>query len=283
MTPEQHQILVDQFDKRLSESSPDGPDPAKTDNRQDWALLELAVEAIRLQGLTEQVRRARMQFEQEQRELDREQADNEPSELPVAPSVTVGKLADMVQTGHHSAASPAADRAIGRRISPVLQIAAILILVIVSGGILKVANTRPEGVFDKNYSDYQLSITRGADASDSLELAYRNRNWAAVYHAFEASHARTQKDYFLTAMAHMQQKEYYESIGLLKTLILSNQNKEPYFEDEAEYYLAMNYLATGQAAPAVALFDKIKADPHHVYHSRVSQMSGLDLGILRMK
>jgi tetratricopeptide (TPR) repeat protein len=84
-------------------------------------------------------------------------------------------------------------------------------------------------------------------------------------------------------MAHMQQKEYYEAISLLKTLILYNQGREPYFEDEAEYYLAMNYLATGQAAPAVELLDKIKADPRHVYHARVMQMSALDLSILRMK
>jgi tetratricopeptide (TPR) repeat protein len=84
-------------------------------------------------------------------------------------------------------------------------------------------------------------------------------------------------------MAHMQQKEYYEAISLLKTVILYNQSREPYFEDEAEYYLAMNYLATGQASPAIALFDKIKADPRHVYHSRVEEMGKLDLGILRTK
>jgi len=84
-------------------------------------------------------------------------------------------------------------------------------------------------------------------------------------------------------MARMQQKEYYEAISLLKTLIQYNQGKEPYFEDEAEYYLAMNYLATGQAARAVELFDQIKADPRHVYYSRVEEMGKLDLGILRIK
>jgi tetratricopeptide (TPR) repeat protein len=192
-------------------------------------------------------------------------------------------MADMVESGHRTAPVLAVLPNARRRISPVLQIAAALIVVIVSTGILKVANTRPEGVFDRNYSDYQLSVTRGADASDALELAYRSKNWAAVYSTFEATHARTQRDYFLTAMAHMQQKEYYEAISLLKTLILYNKTREPYFEDEAEYYLAMNYLATGQAAPAVELFDKIKADPRHTYHSRVEQIGKLDLGILRMK
>ena len=283
MSPEQHQALVDQFDQRKGETPVEGPSPASADTRQEWELLELAVEAIQLHAITEQVRRTRMQFEQEQRELERGQAENEPSELPVGASVPVGKLADLVEAGRPSAASPATVRDIRRRISPVLQIAAILIVVIVSAGILKVANTRPEGVFDRSYSDYQLSITRGADASDAMEQAYRSRNWAGVYQAFESSHARTQKDYFLTAMAHTQQKEYYEAISLLKTLILYNQSREPYFQDEAEYYLAMNYLATGQAAQAVELFDKIKADPRHTYFARVQQMSKLDLGILRMK
>src|ERR1700730_7219186 len=91
------------------------------------------------------------------------------------------------------------------------------------------------------------------------------------------AHTRTQKDYFLTAMAHMEQKDYYEAISLLKTLILYNKTGEPYFEDEAEYYLAMNYLATGQPGPAVELFDRIKADPRHTYHSVVEQMGRLDL------
>jgi hypothetical protein len=45
----------------------------------------------------------------------------------------------------------------------------------------------------------------------------------------------------------------------------------------------MNYLATGQSVWSVELFDKIQADPRHLYHSRVMQMSKLDLGILRIK
>jgi tetratricopeptide (TPR) repeat protein len=286
MTPDQHQSLVDQFDRLKGEMPIDGPSPANTDVQREWELLELAADAIRLHAITEQVRNARMRFEQEQRVVERGLVENEPLDsksLLQATPVPVGKLADIVDSRRRSTPASATIPAIRRRISPLLQIAAALIVIVVSAGVIKVATTRPEGVFDKDYSDYQLSVTRGADVSDALEEAYRSKNWLAVYSAFEATHARTQKDYFLTAMAHMQQKEYYEAISLLKTLILCNQNREPYFEDEAEYYLAMNYLAAGQAAPAVELFDKIKADPRHTYHSRVEQMSKLDLGILRMK
>jgi tetratricopeptide (TPR) repeat protein len=290
MTPEQYNSLVDQFDQRKIEPL-DGPHPEDADGQREWELLELAVDAIQLHAITEQVRQGRMKFELEQHELEqheleRAQAENGSdvsAEASLVVPMPIGKMADMVEAGPRAITPLAAIPAIRRRMSPVLQIAAALIVVVVSAGVLKVANTRPEGVFSKNYSDYQLSVTRGADVSDALEQAYRSRDWAAVYNAFAATHARTQKDYFLTAMAHMQQKEYYEAIGLLKTLILYNQSREPYFEDEAEYYLAMNYLATGQAAPAVELFDKIKADPRHVYHSRVEEMGKLDLGILRIK
>lgn len=301
MTPDQHQSIVDQFDQYKGEKPLDGPYPADTDSQREWELLELAVDAIRLHAITEQVRQGRMKFELEQRELERAQAENGSAVLPQASPLTavpIGRMADMVDaghrsqghqspghraSGHRSSSLPASVSPIRRRMSPALQIAAGLIVLVISASVIKIANTRPEGVFDKNYSDYQLSVTRGADVPDALDQAYRSGNRAAVYSAFDATHTRTQKDYFLTAMAHMQQKEYYEAISLLKTLILYNQGREPYFEDEAEYYLAMNYLATGQAAPAVELLDKIKADPRHVYHARVMQMSALDLSILRMK
>jgi tetratricopeptide (TPR) repeat protein len=286
MTPEQYNSLVDQFDQRKGENPLDGPHSEAADGQREWELLELAVDAIQLHAITEQVRNGRMKFELEQHELERSQAENGSalsSDASPMAAVPIGKMADMVAAGHRATSVPPAVPVIRRRMSPVLQIAAALIVVVVSAGVIKVANTRPEGVFDQNYSDYQLSVTRGADVSDALEQAYRGRNWAAVYSTFAATHAKTQKDYFLTAMAHMQQKEYYEAISLLKTLIGYNQGKEPYFEDEAEYYLAMNYLATGQAAPAVELFDKIKSDPRHVYHSRVEEMGKLDLGILRIK
>jgi hypothetical protein len=290
MTPDQHQSFIDQFDQHKGETPLEGPYSAGTEERREWELLKLAVDAVQLHAITEQVRQGRMKFELEQgeleqRELEHAQAENRLAALPeVSPVATVpiGKMADMVDA-RRSSASLAAVPAIRRRMSPVLQIAAVLILVIVSAGVLKVANTRPEGVFENNYSAYQLSVTRGADVSDALEQAYRSGNWAEVYNIYKATHTKTQKVYFLTAMAHMQQKEYYEAISLLKALIQCNQTGEPYFEDEAEYYLAMNYLATGQSAPAVGLFDKIRADPRHVYHSRVMKMSDLDLGILRMK
>ena len=65
-----------------------------------------------------------------------------------------------------------------------MQVAAIFVLVVAGMVLIKFSNTRPETVYEKNYSEYELSVTRGADASDALEQAYRDKNWPAVLSAF---------------------------------------------------------------------------------------------------
>lgn len=299
MTPEQHKRLTDEFDQREGGQLPEdfGGD---AEAQQEWEILRLAADAIRLNALMEQVRRARTRFEAEQAALDRSQAADETSlsgnersfdATPVAVSGkgkgsergSVNGAAGINRPVVASHAGTGGGAPVRRMISPVLQAAAVVLLVLTGTAVIKVATTRPEGIFEKNYSAYELSVTRGADDAGMLEDAYRQKNWPAVYDAFAATHAKTQKDYFLTAMAHMQQKDYYEAIGLLKTTMEINRSQEPYFEDEAEYYLAMNYLATGQGAAAAALLDKIKADPHHIFHNRVLNMDQLDLRILPMK
>src|SRR5262249_38601878 len=83
MTPDQHESLVDRFDKRRGENPNDGPFPKKVgpigagpidrpisedaETQQEWELLEKVTDAIRLAAITEQVQHARIQFEQKDR------------------------------------------------------------------------------------------------------------------------------------------------------------------------------------------------------------------------
>lgn len=284
MTPEQHKILTEQFDQTRDQQAGAPPDSDNSETQQEWEILELAVDAVRLHALTEQVRRARLKFEAEA--TVSEPAYDSVPVFPIRKKSGMERGVAAAEGGRQKAVNlgAAASRpAVRRLISPAMQIAAVFILVIACAVLIKFSNTRPEAVFEKNYTAYELSITRGADASDALERAYREKNWPAVYSAFQATHTKTQKEYFLTAMAHMEQKDYYEAISLLKTLIQYNSTREPYFQDEAEYYLAMNYLATGQTAPAIVLINKIKADPNHIFYSRAMDMSQLDLRILQVK
>jgi hypothetical protein len=273
MTPEEYKILTDRFDEANGQMTGNQPDSADAETLREWEILRLAREAIRLHALTEQVKAVRTRFQAAE---DRQSAVAErPTKIRQTPPV--------LQTPpiRELAATPVAK--VRRIISPAMQIAAIFIVAMGLAVVIKIANTRPQGIFENNYTAYDLGVTRGADASNEIEKAYRDKNWGAVYIAFQTTHTKTQEDYFLTAMAHMEQKDYYEAISLLKTLIQFNASREPLFQDEAEYYLAMNYLATGQPAPALDLFNKIKADPRHLFYARVGNMSRLDMHILQVK
>jgi hypothetical protein len=286
MTPEEYKILTDRFDEAQGLAQANGqvtgiqPDSADAETLREWEILRLAREAIRLYALTEEVKAVRTRFQAAE---DRQAAEDWQS-APNTHSGVIERSTKKIHLPHpirEIAAAPVAK--VRRIISPAMQIAAVFIVAMGLAVVIKIANTHPQGIFENNYSAYDLGVTRGADASKEIEKAYRAKNWGAVYIAFQTTHAKTQEDYFLTAMAHMEQKDYYESISLLKTLIRYNASREPLFQDEAEYYLAMNYLATGQPAPALDLFNKIKADPDHLFHTRVEKMSGLDMRILEVK
>jgi tetratricopeptide (TPR) repeat protein len=293
MTPEEHKILTDQFDQAKGRMNDSDFQITDAEAQREWEILKLAADAVRLNALTEQVKAVRMNFQAEQAAEERKNGAYMPAgangQVGVRGLVIAGER--IRQSGKRIVPSPISiDRdseevrsSVRRLFTPAMQIAAVFIVVMGLAVVIKIANTRPESIFEKNFSGYELSVTRGVDASNALEKAYREKNWGAVDIAYERTHTKTQEDYFLTAMAHMEQKDYYEAISLLKTLVQYNNLREPLFQDEADYYLAMNYLAIGESAKALVLLNKIKADPRHLFHNRVMNMSELDMRILQIK
>jgi tetratricopeptide (TPR) repeat protein len=293
MTPEEHKILTDQFDQAKGRMNDSDFQITDGEAQREWEILKLAADAVRLNALTEQVKAVRMNFQAEQAAEERKNG----AHMPAGANVQIGVRGLVIagerirQSGKRVVPSPISiDRDseevrsnVRRLFTPAMQIAAVFIVVMGLAVVIKIANTRPESIFEKNFSGYELSVTRGVDASNALEKAYREKNWGAVDIAYERTHTKTQEDYFLTAMAHMEQKDYYEAISLLKTLVQYNNSREPLFQDEADYYLAMNYLAIGESAKALVLLNKIKADPRHLFHNRVMNMSELDMRILQIK
>ena len=58
-----------------------------------------------------------------------------------------------------------------------------------------------------------------------------------------------------------------------RCLIKTNQDaKTDFFEDAAEYYLAMGYLDNMQPEKAMPLLEKIKADPENRYYTDVDEL-----------
>jgi hypothetical protein len=85
-------------------------------------------------------------------------------------------------------------------------------------------------------------------------------------------------------MADLELKKYDDAIGKFQHIIATNAlSGGDYYQDEAEFYLAMSWLGRGDANEAIPLLDKIKANKSHLYHDVVAKMSSLDLDIIQYK
>ena len=185
-----------------------------------------------------------------------------------------------------SSTVPVTNGAVVRSMTRVaLRAAAVILLVGASAVIYKYTVTSASGIYSENYTPYNLNTSRGATtAQDELESAYQAHNWAGVDEAFRKKKARDNKSYFLEGVADMQVKHYDEAIGMFQQVIAANTlSGSDYFEDEAEFYLAMSWLARNDVKEAMPLLDKIRADKTHLYHDVVEKMSTLDLRIAAYK
>jgi len=261
MTPEEHQQLIHLLDNQLSqpeqirEASGLSADP-ETSKQQK--LLNLALHIIRYNGIHQAVRDVRHDLRAES-----------------------GQNMAALYNQQQASAPPAIIR---RFLSNAMKVAAVVFLAISVVGLGKFLTTSPTGVYDRFYAPYVLGVTRGASAANPLEEAYAAKDWAAVEQAYNAVSVKTGKDYFLTAMAYMQQKQYAQAIALLRTLIQENGRlREPKFQDEADYYLAMCYLANHEPGQAIPILEKIKSDPQHLFNKKVSALSDADMLILHAK
>lgn len=245
-------LLIDHLDQTLQGNSlPEALELISNDKdaAAEWQYLNFALQAIQEAGVREQVAAVKLELKAEQG----------------------------VQT--HTA--PAVVRTLYRN---VLRVAASVILLAGAVAIYKYATVNSIGVYEKYYSPFDLNTSRGAGNTDELEQGYRNKNWTAVTSLFNSLKEKTNKSYFLAGMANLELKNYEAAVADLKQVIAENaRTGDNYFQDQAEYYLAMAYLANKQAAQAMPILKKIKADQNHLYNKKVNEMSWVDLNIIEQK
>jgi tetratricopeptide (TPR) repeat protein len=250
--------LIDHLDEThtgQASSDVDTRIAADPETSREWKQLRLAVDAVEQAALYEKVSTVRAEW-----------------------------LAHRPETATVTAAQPGG--AVVRSISRVAVRAAAVILVIgASAAIYKYTVTSSAGIYSDNYTSYDLNTSRGAAvAQDDMEAAYKARNWSGVDDAFKKKKVKDNKSYFLEGMADMEAKKYDEAIGMFQQVMAANNLAgSDYFEDEAEFYLAMAWLARNDVKEAMPLLEKIKADKTHLYHDVVVRMSSLDLRIAAYK
>ena len=134
-------------------------------------------------------------------------------------------------------------------------------------------NANPKKLFSENYRRYERLILRGATVHSSLEVAYTEGDMDSVIRDFKSMDSPTPEEYLLTGIAYLEKNQPEKAIETFKTLIKSNQEaKTDFFEDAAEYYLAMGYLDNMEPEKAMPLFEKIKSDPENRYYSDVDDL-----------
>lgn len=153
----------------------------------------------------------------------------------------------------------------------ILRVAAaiVLLLGVVTVYKYKFASVSADEFYNEHYTSYTLSTSRGGAEASQLEQAYRNNNWNEVVTQYNALAAKNSKDHFLAGMAAMELKQYQQSIERFN-LVLNN--SDGLFQDEAEYYLALAYIADKQPEEAKRLLRKIESDNGHSYQQKVKEM-----------
>jgi len=165
-----------------------------------------------------------------------------------------------------------------------LRVAAMVLLLAGAAAVYKYSVTTTSSVYDQQFTSFDLSTSRGSNNDGELEKAYRNKNWATVENIFTGQKEKTTKSWFLAGMADMELKNYDAAIVSFNEVMKLNSNHaDPYFQDEAEYYLALSYLAAKKPVEGVALLKKIRNDKDHLFYRKALSIPALDLKLLQLK
>jgi tetratricopeptide (TPR) repeat protein len=153
-----------------------------------------------------------------------------------------------------------------------LRIAAVLIVLVGLSALYQYFTTSPEKLFSENYQPYVVHEMRG-DADDSrIKYKYKAGNMDSVILMFYSLKAPKPEEYILTGIAFLESNQPDKAIKTFRELIQKNVDSgTDYFEDDAEYYLAMSYLRNREPEKALPILDKIQADSRDPYNSRISK------------
>lgn len=149
------------------------------------------------------------------------------------------------------------------------RIAAVLLLVLGSIILYQYFSATPESLYRDADTAFQLRETRGAQTS-LLEDAYRTGNDTEVLKTFPAIKNHSAEDYFLQGNAALHTNNAAIAIQSFEALAQKNkQDNTHFFEEDAQYFLALAYLRNNEPAKALPIFTLINASPGHPYHAKV--------------
>ena len=113
---------------------------------------------------------------------------------------------------------------------------------------------------------------RGAPVNSRILENYKDGQMDSVIMEFNALPSPKPEEYMIAGVAFLESNQPERAISNFSKVIQQNADaKTDYFEDDAEYYLAMSYLKNRQPQKALPILEKIQADPGHPYNSKLSK------------
>ncbi len=155
------------------------------------------------------------------------------------------------------------------------SIAAAASVILIVGGIFgyNFYSLSSGKVFSSNYHSYELNTLRDGDTLQfsPVEKAYREKDYKKVVELQALYNSTPVKETFLAAMSYVELGNSTKAIEEFKKLIAENETANTdLFKDEAEYYLALAYISNKDYDFALELLRKIRDDPNHLYHDKIT-------------
>lgn len=165
-----------------------------------------------------------------------------------------------------------------------LGIAASLTLLILFGNFWY--KTQTTALFEDNYIAYNLPTMRSAgDMENKINTLYKNGDYNEIIGIVDIN-SEDAELLFLSGMSHFQMENYEESAQFLKKVQQLNENRTfetAFFQDEADYYLFLAYLKTGNLSEADQYLSRITSQSNHTYHGMIGKVDNLKFEILKFK
>ncbi len=244
-----NKILIDYFDRQLNQEESARMEAAlqrDIDLNRELQYLNLAIDTVRLDVINQKVASIRQ---------------------------------SQVKEKNVEVAAPAILRSM-YKVS--LRIAAVIAVFFCMASIYKYSTVNNQSFYNKQFSGYELSNSRGQETHDAEVGAYQNNKWDEVISIYNAGANKSNQQSFLAAMAEMQLNHFQNAIILFENLLNSKSGDVTYYE-ESEYYISLAYLMNHETDKAIQMINKIKANPNHTYYPLVSKFSPIDLKIIELK
>ncbi|MGB8194366.1 MAG: hypothetical protein WCF67_20715 [Chitinophagaceae bacterium] len=165
-----------------------------------------------------------------------------------------------------------------------MQVAALVLVLVVIAGLIQYSLLDADKLYRSHYAEYTFGTTRDNSKISPLEQAYRAQNMREVIKLYQDAVTHDSTDHFIAGQALLAtDNPSAATLAFERQLTLNATLSFKPYQEDAEYYLALAYLKSGDLERALPLFEKINRDPLHAYHHEVSNWYLMQLQWLKRK